>query len=187
MHRLLERGYSPAATGPAWPARLRDLGAVVKLVDDARIPMDNYYTNGRFSFIRIETAAEYGPEVLELLTERHPARHLRRRRLSTGCATSGSTELERQRGQRPQHRQRHAGRGPVRGPPPGAAARRRPPSRWQDWISTRCGRSTAGPSAPENLIFSVVGPLTHEELKTSLEDQLAGQRQADRGPARRCR
>jgi len=67
VHRLLNEGI-PGCDKVCMARRLRDLGAVVKLVDDSRIPMDNYYTNGRFSFIRIETAAEYGPEVLELLT-----------------------------------------------------------------------------------------------------------------------
>ena len=65
---MLDEGY--AGCDRACLARqLRRLGAVVKTVDDGRIPMDNYYTNGRFSFIRIETAAENGPAVLELLTE----------------------------------------------------------------------------------------------------------------------
>lgn len=68
VHRLLDEGF-PGCDGPCLAARLRELGALVKTVDDPGIPMDDYYTNGRFSFIRVECAAEHGPAVLALLAE----------------------------------------------------------------------------------------------------------------------
>ena len=45
------------------------LGAMVKRVDDPRFPMDDYYTNGYFSFVRVECPAASGREVLELRFE----------------------------------------------------------------------------------------------------------------------
>jgi zinc protease len=67
-HRLLDEGF-PDCDGPCLAARLRELGALVKTVDDPGIPMDDYYTTGRFSFIRVECAAEHGQAVLALLAE----------------------------------------------------------------------------------------------------------------------
>ena len=67
VHRLLAEGYA-GCDASCLARELRRLGAVVKKVDDGRIPMDDYYTNGRFSYIRIETAAQHGAEVLSLLT-----------------------------------------------------------------------------------------------------------------------
>jgi len=68
VHRLLDEGFDDCDSA-CLARRLRRLGAVVKTVDDARIPMDNYYTNGRFSFIRLEVAAAAGAEALDLLTQ----------------------------------------------------------------------------------------------------------------------
>lgn len=68
VHRLLTSGVG-GCDAACLQGRLGRLGAVLKLVDDPRIPMDNYYTSGRFSFIRLEAAAEHGPEALELVAE----------------------------------------------------------------------------------------------------------------------
>lgn len=68
VHRLLDEGF-PGCDGPCLAARLRELGALVKTVDDPGIPMDDYYTTGRFSFIRVECAAEHGRAVLAVLAE----------------------------------------------------------------------------------------------------------------------
>ncbi|MBM4131386.1 insulinase family protein, partial [bacterium] len=68
VHRLLNEGF-PGCDGPCLAARLRELGALIKTVDDPSIPMDDYYTDGRFSFIRVECAAEHGRAVLALLAE----------------------------------------------------------------------------------------------------------------------
>lgn len=73
-HRLLDEGYR-GCDSACLAARLRELGAMVKTVDDPGIPMDDYYTTGRFSFIRIECAAAQGGEVLKVLAQamREPA------------------------------------------------------------------------------------------------------------------
>lgn len=67
-HRLLDEGFA-GCDGACLAERLRELGALVKKVDDPGIPMDDYYTSGRFSFIRVECAAEHGRAVLALLAE----------------------------------------------------------------------------------------------------------------------
>ncbi len=68
LHRLLAYGVS-GCDESCLASRLRRLGAEIKLVDDPRIPMDDYYTNGRFSFVRVECLAASGREVLQLLAE----------------------------------------------------------------------------------------------------------------------
>jgi predicted Zn-dependent peptidase len=68
VHRMLDTGIS-GCDASCLAQRLRRLGAQVKWLDDPRFPMDDYYTNGRFSFVRVECPAENGPEVLELLAE----------------------------------------------------------------------------------------------------------------------
>lgn len=65
-HRLLDEGYT-GCDGTCYAARLRELGALVKTVDDPSIPMDDYYTSGRYSFIRVECTADRGREVLAVL------------------------------------------------------------------------------------------------------------------------
>ncbi len=68
VHRLLDYGIS-GCDDTCLARRLRSLGAQVKWTDDPRFPMDDYYTNGRFSFVRVECPAENGPELLALLAE----------------------------------------------------------------------------------------------------------------------
>jgi predicted Zn-dependent peptidase len=68
VHRLLDYGISGCDEN-CLARRLRRLGARVKWTDDPRFPMDDYYTNGRFSFVRVECPAENGAEVLALLAE----------------------------------------------------------------------------------------------------------------------
>lgn len=65
-HRLLDEGTT-GCDGTCYAARLRELGALVKTVDDPSIPMDDYYTSGRYSFIRVECTADRGREVLVVL------------------------------------------------------------------------------------------------------------------------
>jgi len=171
VHRLLNEGI-PGCDKVCLARRLRDLGAVVKLVDDGRIPMDNYYTNGRFSFIRIETASAYGPEVLDLLTE--VIQH----------ATFDQSAFNKVREDRITELGRHEASArstanamldgalygdhplvlPAEGDPESLAK--------LDFNQVRAVYRKA--FAPENLIFSIVGPVTHEELKASLEEKLVG-------------
>jgi predicted Zn-dependent peptidase len=68
VHHLLAYGVS-GCDEACVASRLRRLGAEVKAYDDPRFPMDDYYTNGRFSFIRVECPAENGAAVLDLLSE----------------------------------------------------------------------------------------------------------------------
>jgi zinc protease len=67
-HRLLDEGTADCDRS-CLAERLRELGALVKSVDDPGIPMDDYYTSGRYSFIRVECAAAHGREVLALLAD----------------------------------------------------------------------------------------------------------------------
>jgi zinc protease len=66
LHRLLRRGTRDCGA-ECLAHRLGALGAELKLVDDPNIPMDDYYTGGRFSWVRLETGADVGPEALTLL------------------------------------------------------------------------------------------------------------------------
>ncbi|HOX26102.1 MAG TPA: insulinase family protein [Candidatus Krumholzibacteria bacterium] len=68
VHRLLPYGAG-GCDEDCLARRLRRLGAEIKLVDDPRFPMDDYYTNGRFSFIRVECPATSGAEVLALVVD----------------------------------------------------------------------------------------------------------------------
>ncbi len=171
VHRMLDEGY--AGCDRACLARqLRRLGAVVKTVDDGRIPMDNYYTNGRFSFIRIETAAENGPAVLELLTEE--IQHA-----SFDDAAFSRIREERVRDLERQERSARQtanamlnealyGDHPLVLPPEGDVESLQAIDFNQARIVYRRAFS------PENLIFSIVGPSSHDELKTSIERLLPG-------------
>ncbi len=171
VHRLLSEGI-PGCDKVCLSRRLRDLGAVVKLVDDDRIPMDNYYTNGRFSFIRIETAAEYGPEVLDLLITvlqhatfddatfdkvRQDRIKEMERQEASARSTAGAMLNAALYGEHPLVL-------PAEGDPASLAG--------LDFNQVRTVYRKA--FSPENLIFSIVGPATHETLKSTLEDQLSG-------------
>ncbi len=96
VHRLLTYGVS-GCDETCLAGRLRRLGAEVKLVDDPRIPMDDYYTTGRFSFIRIECLAEHAREVLALLAQ------------VSQFSTFGAADLEREREAQRQLLQRREG------------------------------------------------------------------------------
>ena len=174
VHRLLEEGYA-GCDRACLAQRLRGLGAKVKLVDDARIPMDDYYTNGRFSFIRIETTATNGADVLTLLAEeiQHASfddaafERIRRQR---------SEALDREQASARQVANRLLdetlyGDHPLVLPPEGDVASLAA----LDFDQVR--RVYRKIFSPENLIFSVVGPLSHDDLKTQLEDLLPGRGQ----------
>jgi zinc protease len=171
VHRMLDEGYA-GCDRTCLARQLRRLGAVVKLVDDSRIPMDNYYTNGRFSFIRIESTAEHGLEILELLTRE--IQH----------ASFDDADFERVRAERVRDLQRDEasarstanalltetlyGDHPLVLPPEGDVASLEA----LDFNQTRLVYRRA--FAPENLIFSIVGPVSHDDLKASIENLLSG-------------
>jgi zinc protease len=178
VHRLFEEGFA-GCDRACLARRLRRLGAVVKTVDDDRIPMDNYYTNGRFSFIRIEVAAENGAEVLEMLTQQ------------LQFAAFTDDDFERVRDERMTALEKNAasarstangllddglyGNHPLVMPPEGDA----------DSLAklnfNQVRQVYRKAFSPENLVFSVVGPLSHDELKSEIESKLPGSGQP--GPA----
>jgi zinc protease len=171
VHRLLSEGI-PGCDKVCMARRLRDLGAVVKLVDDSRIPMDNYYTNGRFSFIRIETAAEYGPEVLELLTTVIQHATFDEKAFDT-VREDRITELARHEAsaRNTANAMMDAalyGDHPLVLPAEGDAESLAK----LDFNQVRVVYRKA--FAPGNLIFAVVGPAEHDDLKASLEENLGG-------------
>ena len=171
VHRMLTEGYS-GCDHHCLARRLRELGAVVKLVDDDRIPMDNYYTNGRFSFIRIELASQYGPEMLDMLVSEiqyaafdaedfESIREVRVESMGDGQASARSVANgkldEILYGDHPMVL-------PAEGDAESLAA--------LDFNQVRQVYRKA--FSPENLIFSVVGPYPHDELRKAIEDKLSG-------------
>ncbi|NCQ34460.1 insulinase family protein, partial [bacterium] len=171
VNRLLEEGIG-GCDHACLARRLRRLGAVVKLYDDPRFPMDDYYTNGRFSFIRLQTTASEGAEALGLLTE------------LTQHAVFTAEDFARIRDMRIQDLQRnHAsartvandlldqalyGEHPLVLPPEGSAES----LQGLDYNQIRMLYRRA--YQPQNLVFSIVGPATHQELKAALENDLPG-------------
>ena len=178
VHRMLEEGYA-GCDRTCLARQLRSLGAVVKLVDDGRIPMDDYYTNGRFSFIRIEAAAEHGREVLDLVT----------REIQHASFDAAAFERVRAERVRELEREQASARSTANGlltsalygdhplvlPAEGDLASLQALDFNQERLIYRRAFS------PENLIFSIVGPYSHEELKASLENLLPGQGQPSGG------
>ena len=178
VHRLLDEGY--AGCDRACLARqLRRLGAVVKTVDDGRIPMDNYYTNGRFSFVRIEVAAENGGEVLDLLTQQ----------LQFAAFTDDDFERVRNERVAELQKQQASARSTANGLLEEGLYGDHPlvlPAEGDveslaklDFNEVRQVYRKA--FAPENLVFAIVGPLTHTDLKARIEGSLPGRGQP--GPA----
>lgn len=171
VHRLLSEGYSDCDR-ICLARRLRELGAVVKLVDDPRIPMDNYYTNGLFSFIRIELASQYGPEMLDMLVSQiqhgvfdaNDFERVRDDRVGTmgqGAASArgvANTKLD----------ELLYGDHPMVLPPEGSA------ESLQNLDFKEVRRVYRKAFSPENLVFSIVGPYPHEELRELIEDKLPG-------------
>ena len=178
VHRMLDEGYA-GCDRVCLARQLRNLGAVVKAVDDDRIPMDDYYTNGRFSFVRIECAAENGPALLELLI-----REIQHASFDDG--DFGRVRDERvaalERRQASARRTANAlldealyGDHPLVLPPEGSVESLQA----LDFNQTRMVYRKA--FLPENLIFSVVGPMTHDEIKSRIEADLPGRGQPANG------
>lgn len=171
VHRMLTEGYA-GCDHTCLARQLRELGAVVKLVDDGRIPMDNYYTNGHFSFIRVELASQYGPEMLDMLIReiQHAAfddedfEKVRTERVeamgghaASARSVANSTLEEILYGDHPLVQ-------PAEGDSESLAA--------LNFNQVRQVYRKA--FSPENLIFSIVGPYPHEEMRKLIEDKLPG-------------
>jgi zinc protease len=171
VHRMLTEGYS-GCDHACLARQLRELGAVVKLVDDDRIPMDNYYTNGYFSFIRIELASQYGPEMLDMLIReiQHAAfddedfEKIRTERLKDLESESASARKVANRTLEEVLYGEHPLVQPAEGDAESLAA--------LDFNQMRQVYRKA--FSPENLIFSIVGPYPHEEMKQLIEESLPG-------------
>lgn len=170
-HRLLDEGFG-GCDGPCLAARLRELGALVKTVDDPGIPMDDYYTTGRFSFIRVECAAEHGPAVLALLAE------------ALRGAAFDEADFARVRGQRLAEVERQQGSAravanallgqalygehPLALPPEGDAG-----SLGQ--LTCKQVRAVLAEAfAPRNLIVACVGPQSHAQWRDDVARLLPG-------------
>jgi zinc protease len=171
VHRMLTEGYAGCDRN-CLARQVRELGAVVKLVDDERIPMDDYYTNGRFSFIRIQLASQYGPEMLDMLVReiQHASfddedfgrvrdeRLVALNRLESSARSVADRKLT----------ENLYGDHPLvlapEGDPESLAA--------LDFNMVRQVYRKA--FSPENLIFSIVGPYPHEEMVQLIEDRLPG-------------
>ncbi len=134
--------------------------------------MDNYYTNGRFSFIRLETAAAAGPDALALLTdltrnagftaadfERERSAQLAQLgRQQASAGTTASRRLE----------ETLFGNHPLGRPVEGDAASLKA-------LTYDEARRVYGEAfAPENLIVAVASPFSHEQLAETLNGLLPG-------------
>ncbi|HPF70858.1 MAG TPA: pitrilysin family protein, partial [Candidatus Krumholzibacteria bacterium] len=171
VHRLLDEGYAGCDRG-CLARELRGLGAVVKTVDDPRIPMDDYYTNGRFSWVRIEVAAGNGADMLALLT-----REIQHAAFTEAEFTRVRDDrvAELQRSQASARSVANAlfeqtlyGEHPLALPPEGTAASLAALTFNDVRMLYRRAFS------PENLVFAVVGPLTHADVARIIEQNLAG-------------
>ena len=171
VHRMLDEGYA-GCDRSCLARQLRRLGAVVKMFDDSRIPMDNYYTNGRFSFIRIETSAENGLEVLELLTREIQHASFDNESFER-VRTERLNDLERKKASARSTANKMLtealyGDHPLVLSPEGDVESLNA----LDFNQTRMVYRRA--FSPENLIFSIIGPYSHDELKDSIENLLPG-------------
>ncbi len=170
-HRLLDEGTT-GCDGTCCAARLRELGALVKTVDDPSIPMDDYYTTGRFSFIRIECAAAHGREVLAVLASalRDPAwkeadfNRVRGQRKVDLARQQGSARATAEALLDRELYGDHALALPPEGDPQSVGA-----------LTFRQEREVAREAfAPRNLIIACVGPQTHAQWCADVSVVLPG-------------
>lgn len=171
VHRLLTSGVGGCDAG-CLQKKLRRLGAVLKLVDDPRIPMDNYYSNGRFSYVRLEAAADYGPDALALLVDL--ARN----------ASFTEADFERERAGQIAQASRQLGsagatanrklEAALFGDHPLARAVEGDPASLKALTYEEARRVYHEAFAPENLIVAVASPYGHEELAATLGGLLPG-------------
>jgi predicted Zn-dependent peptidase len=167
VHRLLTSGVA-GCDDACLARRLGAIGAEIKLVDDPRFPMDDYYTNGYFSFVRLECPAEHAAEALALLSE------------LVQYSTFTDEDLARERTEQARLLARREGSA-------GERARQllRDGLYGDHPLSLPAEGSTASVAAigyddlrslyrrafePENLILSVVSPLGHDEVARLLDD-----------------
>ena len=165
VHRLLEYGIS-GCNETCLARRLRELGATIKVVDNPRFPMDNYYTNGRFSFVRVECPAASGPEILTLLAEMAQFSTFTKDNLEHEREIQVGLLERREQSASVQAKRLMAeglyGDHPLALPAEGTVAS-------VEAVSYDELRSLyRNAFLPENLIITVVSPYTHDELKDLL-------------------
>jgi zinc protease len=171
VHKLLLHGVG-GCDEACLARRLRSLGAVVKVVDDPRIPMDDYYTTGRFSYVRIETVPENGPAVLELLAEmtQHASfsaddfAQERREQIDLLAGRQDSAARLASR----LFAEALYGQHPLARPPEGTVAS------LTELTYDEARRIYRQAFAPSNLILAIVSPARHEDLASQLEELLPG-------------
>ncbi|MCB2213700.1 insulinase family protein [bacterium] len=66
LHRLLLSGEN----AETFDQRMSEIGMEMDVVDDPRVPMDNYRTVPEYSFVRIQVVSENWAEAVEFLAER---------------------------------------------------------------------------------------------------------------------
>jgi zinc protease len=178
VHRLLLSGVG-GCDASCFSRKLRRLGAVVKLVDNPDFPMDDYYTDGRFSFVRVEVSAENGPAVLELLTDITQHASFSRQDFERERREQIALLEKQQDSARIRANQLLAatlfGTHPLARPPEGDVASLQALS--YDDVRSLYRKAFQ----PPNLIIAVVGPVSHEELASQLENLLPGRGQPTNG------
>lgn len=167
VHRLLGCGTS-GCDETCLARRLRRLGAEVKRVDDPRIPMDDYYTTGRFSFLRCECPAENGAELLALVAE------------LIQNAAFDEADVERERGAQLDLLRRREGTAAwqaqrlltegLYGDHPLALAAEGTSASLAELGLADLRRVYRQAFRPDNLVFAVVSPYTSLELQAMLPD-----------------
>ncbi len=171
VHRLLLHGIG-GCDEACVSHKLGNLGAEVKLVDDPRFPMDDYYTNGRFSFIRLETAAANGIESLVLLMDmiQHASftadDHAEELVAQTELLGRGSHSA-RGRANR-MFAEALYGDHPLANPPAGNLGS------LEGMTYDVLRRVYRKAFAPSNLVIAVASPLSHEQQAALIEEQLPG-------------
>ena len=170
-HRLMLQGVG-GCDEQCTARKLRGLGAQVKFVDDPRFPMDDYYTTGRFSWIRLETTADNGPEafvqILDLIqhagftedqfdAERKSVEEMLTRRFSSARARADVLLAETLYGDHPLAL-------PAEGDPASIA----------DLSYDDVRRVYRRAFSPENLVLTIVSSLPHERLVSLIEEQIPG-------------
>jgi len=171
VHRLLTAGVS-GCDEPCQARRVRQLGAKVKLVDNPNFPMDDYYTNGRFSFIRVEVGAKNGLEMLELLTEVAEYASFDQNDFERERAAQ-ITLLERRRSSARRRVQQLLattlyGDHPLAQPPEGN------PTTLARLTYDQARTTYRKAFTPDNLVISVISPYSHEQLVAQLAVLLPG-------------
>jgi len=171
VHRLLLHGIG-GCDAACMSHKLRALGAELKLVDDPRFPMDDYYTTGRFSYVRLETAATNGVESLVLLLDMIQHAGFTAEQMAEELAAQSELLGRGARSARTRAKRLFAealyGDHPLANPPAGD------PGSLEGLSYDDLRQVYRRAFAPSNLVIAVASPLPHEQLAALIEEQLPG-------------